>query len=274
MGEIRNRMEADLRIRNLQPSTRDCYLRCVRRFAAYHMRSPDEMGREEVREYLSYLHEERKLHPKTIATSVAALRFLYIHTLERPDAVGRWHSPRIPKRLPVVLSRSEVATLLNAIRSSKYRTLAMTMYGAGMRVSEACRLQPDDVDAESGLLRVREGKGGRERHAMLSPRLLEQLRAYWREVRPPGPYLFPGLNPKRPVHPRSVQRALRSAAQSCGMARRVTPHTLRHYPDHRIIPSRLDRGSGVAQLGGACRGIIKDCPGRRGACHWVGSGSV
>jgi site-specific recombinase XerD len=233
-------MEADLRLRNLQPSTRGVYLGCVRRFAAYHMRSPDQMGELEVREYLAHLRDKRKLDPKTIRCNVAALRFLYANTLGRPGVVACWLSPRTERRLPVVLSRTEVDTLLKALRSLKYRAVAMTMYGAGLRVREACHLQVDDLDAHRGLLFIRDGKGGRERYAMLSRRLLEELRTYWMEARPAKPYLFPGQYPQRPLSPRSVQRVLRIAANDCGITKHVTPHTLRHSFATHLLDAGID----------------------------------
>jgi integrase/recombinase XerD len=184
MGVLRNRMAADLRLRNLRPSTQQSYLGCARKFAAYHMRSPAEMGTEQVRDFLVHLRDDKHLHPSTIKGYVAALKFLYANTLDRPEVVRPWLQPRVEKKLPVVLSREEVEALLNGIESIKYRAVLMTAYGSGLRIGEVCRLQVDDVDSGRMLLHVRDGKGGRERYALLSPVLLEVLRAYWRAERP------------------------------------------------------------------------------------------
>jgi site-specific recombinase XerD len=192
------------------------------------MRSPDQMGEKEVREFLVYMRDERKLHPTTIKSHVAALKFLYANTLSRPEVVKPWYSPRRPFKLPRILSGSQVDALLNAISSIKYRAVLMTTYGAGLRISETCRLQVDDIDSKKMLLHVREGKGGTERYAMLSPRLLAVLRAYWRHVRPPKPYLFPGQKPDTPLSTDSVRQVLRRVVEDCGIKKPVTPHLLRH----------------------------------------------
>ncbi len=138
MGKLRDRMEADLRLRNLRPSTQRSYLGCVRTFAAYHMRSPAHMGTNEVRDFLVHLRDERELQPITIKGYVAALKFLYAATLDRPEVVRPWLSPRVVKKLPVVLSGTEVEAVLAAIESITYRAVLMTTYGAGLRISEAC----------------------------------------------------------------------------------------------------------------------------------------
>ena len=228
MGPLRDRMQADMRLRNLRPSTQTSYLGCIRSFAAYHKRSPAEMGAKEVRDYLVYLRDERNFHPVTIQGYVAALRFLYANTLGRPDVVRPWLSPRKQHKLPRILSGTQVGNLLSAIKSIKYRAVLMTTYGAGLRVSETCRLQVEDIDSQKMLLRIREGKGGAERYAMLSHRLLLVLRTYWKHVRPPKPYLFPGHRPDTPLHPASVRQVLHIVAEECGIAEPVTPHLLRH----------------------------------------------
>ncbi len=244
MGHLRDRMEADLRLRNLRPSTQQAYLRCVRKFAAYHMRSPAEMGEKEVRDYLVHLRDERGLNPSTIKVNVAALKFLYSNTLGRPEVVRPWLSPRLPKKLPRILSGTEVEALLGAVESIKYRAVLMTTYGAGLRISEVCQLQVDDVDSQRMLFRIREGKGGVERYALLSPRLLSVLRAYWREVRPPRPYLFPGQKPDRPLCATSVRKVLHKVVKDCGITKPVTPHILRH----SFATHLLDTGTDIRTI--------------------------
>jgi len=228
MGKLRDRMEADLRLRNLRPKTQVSYLGCARSYAAYHMRSPAEMGTEEVRDFLVYLRDERHLQPSSIKVYVAALTFLYTNTLNRPEVVRPWLQPRIEKKLPEVLSLEEVEALLSAVESVKYRAVLMTAYGSGLRISEVCQLQVEDVDSGRMLLRIRNGKGGRERYSLLSPCLLEVLRAYWKAERPAKPYLFPGQEPGKHLSDASVRKVQRKAAQQCGITKRATPHILRH----------------------------------------------
>lgn len=252
MGKLRDRMEADLRLRNLRPSTQECYLRCARKYAAYHMRSPAEMGTAEVRDFLVHLRDERHVSSSTIKAYVAALKFLYANTLNRPEVVQPWLLPRVEKKLPVVLSQQEVQSLLNSIESIKYRAVLMTAYGSGLRIGEVCRLQVCDVDSARMLLHIREGKGGRDRYALLSPVLLEILRTYWRAERPAGPYLFPGQQGNDHLSADAVRAVQHQVAKQCGLSKRATPHTLRHSfathlleggTDIRIIQALLGHSS-------------------------------
>jgi integrase/recombinase XerD len=240
MGVLRNRMEADLRLRNLRPSTQANYLRYAKRFVAHYRRSPEEMGWEEVRGFLLHLRDEEHLSPSTQKVCAAALKFLYKVTLDRPEAVKSFCLPKVPQKLPEILSGSEVETLLGAIGSIKYRAVIMTTYGAGLRIGEVCRLRVADVDSKRMMLRIREGKGGRERNVMLSERLLAVLRAYWKETRPEGPYLFPGSAPGKPLSPESVRRVLRKVVEQCGITKPVTPHTLRHSFATHLLESGTD----------------------------------
>ena len=240
MGVLRDRMEADLRLRNLRPSTQANYLRYVQRFVAHYRRSPEEMGWEEVRGFLLHLRDEKHLSPSTQKVCAAALKFLYSVTLNRPEVVKSFCIPKVPHKLPEVLSGSEVEELFGAVRSIKYRALIMTTYGAGLRIGEVCRLHVADINSKRMLLRVREGKGGHERYVMLSERLLAVLRVYWKETRPKGPYLFSGSESDKPLSPESVRRVLRKAVKQCGITRQVTPHTLRHSFATHLLESGTD----------------------------------
>lgn len=244
MGKLRDRMEADLRLRNLRPSTQESYLGCVRTFAAYHMRSPAHMGTKEVRDFLVHLRDERELQPMTIKGYVAALKFLYTATLDRPEVVRPWLSPRVVKKLPVVLSGTEVEAVLGAIMSITYRAVLMTTYGAGLRISEACRLQVADIDSKRMLVHVRDGKGGKQRYTMLCRRLLDVLRAYFKQVRPGGDYLFPGQKPGSYLCDSSVRKMLHQAIEDCGIDKRVTPHVLRH----SFATHLLDTGTDIRTI--------------------------
>lgn len=228
MGELRDRMEADLRLRGYAEKTRVAYVSCVRAFARHFRRSPAALGEDEIRAYLTHLIDVRRVRPATQVVHAAALRFLYRITLQQPELAARVPRPRRPQTLPAVLSVEEVGQVLGAITAPKYRALFLTCYGAGLRIGEACALQLADIDSPRMLLHVRRGKGGHERYVTLSPRLLTALRAYWHHARPRGPYLFPGATPDRPLSRDAAQRALRQGAAQHGIGKRVTPHTLRH----------------------------------------------
>jgi len=228
MTKLRDRMEADMRLRNLRPSTQKCYLRYVRTFAVYHGRCPSKMGTKEVRDFLVYLRDERGLAPMSIRGYVAALKFFYTATLDRPEVVRPWLSPRVQRKLPVVLSGTEVEAVLGAVQSLTYRAVLMTTYGAGLRISEACQLKVADIDSARMLLHVRNGKGGKQRYTMLCRRLLDVLRQYFRRKRPDGGYLFPGRKPGTHLHDSSVREVLHQAIEDCGVDKHVTPHVMRH----------------------------------------------
>ena len=249
MGTLRDRMEADLRLRNLRPSTQRCYLRYVRTFAAYHMRSPADMGTKEVRDFLVHLRDERRLDPSTIKGYVAALKFLYAATLDQPEVVRPWLSPRVQKKLPVILSGTEVEAVFKAIESISYRAVLMTTYGAGLRISEACQLHVGDIDSKRMQIHIQDGKGGKQRYTMLSQRLLELLRAYFRQVRPGRDYLFPGQQPGTHISADSVRKVLHQAITDCGIGKRVTPHVLRHCCATHLLDAGTDIRTIQAILG-------------------------
>jgi len=226
MGQLKEKMAGDLALRGYKPGTCESYLRCAAKFAEYYMVSPTEMGEEEIRAYL--LKVKKKGGLGALKMSVAALKFLYTHTLERPEEVVRIPWPKTPKPLPDILSGSEVSCLLESIRSLKHRAITMTAYGTGMRISEVCKLRPTDIDSKRKLIHIRDGKRGRDRYVMLSRVQLECLREYWKRARPPGDWLFPGSDPSKPIGAAAVRDALRKAAADAGITKKVTPHILRH----------------------------------------------
>ncbi len=228
MGELRDRMEADLRLRGYSANTRSTYLCCARAFVRYLGRAPAEVGEAEIRAYLMFLVAERRVRPATLGVHAGALRFLYRITLQRPELATHIPRPRVPERLPVILSVDEVAHVLGAVRAPKYRALFMTCYGAGLRISEALALQVADIDAARMQLHIRHTKGGGERSVPVSPRLLTVLRTYWQTTRPRRPYLFPGRNPDQPLTRASAGRALHQVVRASGLTKRITPHTFRH----------------------------------------------
>jgi site-specific recombinase XerD len=228
MTELRLAMKQDLELGGYASKTIKEYLHAVRRFAAHTKRRPEELGQAEVRAYVEYLRKQRKYGPSMLKLQLAGIRFLYAVTLGRPEVVAWMSWPRQPAKLPVVLSGTEIAKLLGAMSNPMYRAIAMVMYGAGLRVSEACALRVTDIDAERGVIHVRRGKGNRERCAMLSKRLLMALRRYWAASRPPLPLLFPGEDPRKPITPDPVRRAMAAAVKASGLSKRARPHVLRH----------------------------------------------
>ena len=228
MTLLRQRMTEDMQVRNFSPHTQAAYLQQVARFARHFRQSPDTLGPEEIRAYQVYLTAEKRLAPSSILTAVAALRFLYRVTLKRAWPVADLiPAPKKPQTLPIVLSRTEVRQFLATVPSLKHRTILSVCYAAGLRISEAVRLQPADIDSQRMVLRVTQGKGQKDRYVMLSPRLLELLRTWWR-VATPRAWLFPGTRAGRPITPDAVEEACLQAQRRCGIPKPITPHALRH----------------------------------------------
>jgi len=228
MGEMKERMRKDLELRSYSPRTIECYLRHAERFASYHGRSPNVLGEAELIAYLDHRVQEEKAGPSALNQSVAALKFLYTHTLGRPEEIIRLPWAKTPRPLPVILSGSEVARLLQSVQSLVPRMVLMTAYSAGLRIREACALETGDIDSRRMLIHVRDGKQRRDRYVMLPRRLLACLREYWKVVRPPGRWLFPGEGRDGHLSSRTAQRAVKQAAADAGITKRVTPHVLRH----------------------------------------------
>lgn len=228
MTPLRKRMLEDMQLRNLTPETQRNYIHHVAGFARYFGKSPELLDLEAVRQYQLYLLNERKLSPETINQYVSAIQFLYLTTLEMPWTTEYFPRVRRAHKLPVVLSQEEVLAFFDHIPSLKYRAALMISYGAGLRVSEVVALHVTDIDSQRMLLRVQQGKGQKDRYAMLSPRLLDVLRRYFRAVRPPGDYLFPSWRKEYHLSTASLQLACREAALRAGIRKRVTVHTLRH----------------------------------------------
>ena len=227
MTPLRQRMIEDMQLRNLTPETQRNYVHHVAGFAKYFGQSPEVLDIEAVRQYQLYLLNERKLSPETINQYISSVKFLYLTTLEMPWTDEYFPHIRRPHKLPVVLSQEEVLAFFDNVPSLKYRAAMMTAYGAGLRVSEAVALKVSDIDSSRKLLRVEQGKGQKDRYAMLSPRLLDVLRRYYRAARPQE-YLFPSWRQGRHMRAESLQLACREAALRAGIRKRVTVHTLRH----------------------------------------------
>ena len=227
MTPLRQRMIEDMQLRNLAVGTQKNYIAHVAGFAKYFGKSPAELDIEAVRQYQLYLLNQRKLSAESVNQYVSSVKFLYLTTLEMPWTSEYFPRVRRPDKLPVVLSQEEVLAFFDNVPSLKYRAALMVCYGAGLRISEAVALKVSDIDSQRGLLRVEQGKGHKDRYAMLSPRLLQVLRRYYRAFRPPD-YLFPSWRNEHHLSTTSLQLACREAALRAGIAKRVTVHTLRH----------------------------------------------
>ena len=228
MTALRQRMLEDMQIRNLASATQRTYVEQVSRFARHFGRSAALLGPEEIRTYQVYLTTEKHLAPRSIIIAIAALRFLYTVTLQKPWSVQAvLPAPKTATTLPVVLSPAEVVQFLDCVKAPNHRTILTTCYAAGLRISEAVRLTIPAIDSHRMVLRVEQGKGRKDRYVMLSPRLLEILRDWWRVSRS-RPWLFPGHRPGEPLTTRAVNRACRKAHRRCRILKPITPHSLRH----------------------------------------------
>ena len=241
---LRARMIEDMTVRGFSEKTRRDDVRHVRSFAGFLGRSPDTATAEDLRRF--QLHQSQSgRQPPSINGAVSALRFFFTVTLDRPDLARRLTVVPYPRRIPPVLSVEEVTQLLRAATAPKYKAAFATAYGAGLRVSEVVALKVSDIDSKRMLLRVERGKGRKDRHAMLSPQLLELLRVWWREGRQrrlllPGGWLFPGFNPVEPLSTRQFSRAVHAAAHAAGIKKRVSPHTLRHSLATHLLEQDVD----------------------------------
>lgn len=239
MGELRDRMDHDMVVRGLAERTRKSYLSAVVGLAKFYHRSPDRLTQREVESYLVHLAEERGLAWNTRSLIVNALRFFYGTTLGRKEIGFSIPRPKAPALLPEILSREEVARILAKPRHRKHRLLLMTSYAAGLRVSELVTLRVTDIDSDRRTIRVEQGKGGRDRYTLLSPRLLEELRAYWREAQPRS-WLFPSEREDGPVSISCVQRVYGRAKREAGVHKRGGVHALRHAFATHLLESGTD----------------------------------
>ena len=239
MTALRRRMIEDMTVRNLSPYTQPNYLSAVARFARHFRKSPADLGPEQVRDYLNHLIAE-KISASHCNITVAALRFLYTVSLEREWAPARLPFQKRPRNLPTVLSVEETTRFLEVIPRHKLRIVLVTAYAAGLRVFEVVALRTCDIDSSRMVLRVANGKGAKERLVMLSPKLLDLLRTYWKAERPHSEWLFPGRDPDQHISIRSVQLACQTAREAAGIPKHVTMHTLRHSFATHLLEAGVD----------------------------------
>jgi site-specific recombinase XerD len=251
----------ELKRRNYSEATARAYVGAIRRFAQYFHRSPDQLGIPQVRQYQLHLFEEKKLAPHTVMVQMCALRFLYLKVLKRPFQRDDLPLPKTPERLPVVLSPEETERLIEGAANLRHRTILMTLYSTGMRRSELCRLRPEDIDKERMVVSIRQGKGRKDRDVPLSPKLLAQLRTYYRSVKRRNGWLFPSLQTGRadqPITDKVVWHACREATRRAGITKAVHPHTLRHYAASRTMSrGSKRRGLRPSECEAACTPVVQ-----------------
>jgi site-specific recombinase XerD len=244
ISPLRQRMIDDMTLRRLAPKTQTAYLRSVVRFTRFFGQSPELASPEDLRRFQLHL-VETGVSPTTINATLTGLGFLFGVTLERPNVLKRTSRVRPPQKLPRVLSVEEVERLLAGASNPKHRAALAVAYGAGLRASEVVHLKVTDIDSDRMFLRVEQGKGRRDRYALLSPTLLELLRAWWRaghargQMRPGG-WLFPGRNPVNPLSTRQLNKACHLAAAAAGLDQRVSMHTLRHSFATHLLENKID----------------------------------
>ncbi len=233
MTHLRKIMLEELQRRNYAQTTIDCYVRTVEHFSRYFHRSPEQLGPQHIREYQAALFKKWKLAPNTVNQRLAALRFFYIQTLKRAWSVAETPYPKKVLKLPIILSQEEVARLIDSALTPFHRIVLMTLYATGVRRAELARLKISDIDSRRMVIHIQGGKGRQDRDVMLSPKLLDALREYWRGLkRKPSEWLFPGGCSHRadhPITPKAVYHACRQAARRAGLQEKnIHPHTLRH----------------------------------------------
>ena len=243
MTQLRKKMLEEIQRRNYSHRTARTYVRIVRDFAEHFHQPPDKLGPEQIRQYQAHLFQAKQLAPATVSQYVSALRFLFVKTLRRHFLAEYIPFPKSRKRLPTVLSPEEVTRLLDAACNLYHRTLLMTLYSTAIRRAELCRLKVQDIDSQRMMIRINQGKGGRDREVPLSPKLLETLRVYFRWMRPTT-FLFQGtvkgVRADVPITPNVVWLACRQAAQKAGITTHLSPHSLRHSCASHLLEAGAD----------------------------------
>lgn len=238
MSELRRRMIESMQLRGLSPSTQETYVRCIRNLAEYYMMSPDKLSEEQIRRFFLYLLNERKLSESTFRTHRFAVQFLYEVTLGRTVPVLKHIHPRTRRKLPVILSPEEVACILGRVRHPAARACLWTLYSCGLRRAEATKIEVRDIDSARMVIRIRMGKGGKDRYVPLPQRTLIMLRRYWATTRPKG-LLFP-VQQGRPMDPHYLGKIFRAALAQSGVQKHVTVHSLRHSYATHLLESQVN----------------------------------
>lgn len=243
MSELRKKMKIDMELRGYSPKTIKNYINHVSRFSIYYNKSPELLGEQEIRDYLYYCITEKKLSEGSVNYIYSSLRFLYEKTLNRPWNIEKLSRIKERRRLPVVLSPQEVKAIFDATEDIKYKAIFMTIYSAGLRISEACNLKITDIDSKNMQIFIREGKGKKDRYSILSKSNLKILREYWK-IYQPKEYLFSGRYRNDALNPRSVQRFFEQSLKKAKITKNATVHTLRH----SFATHLLDAGTDICYI--------------------------
>ncbi len=240
MSSLREQMTRDIELKGFSDYTKVAYLRNVQFFAQHFNKPPDQLTEEHIKEYLHHLVTEKKVSRSTASVAYSSLKFFFETTLQRD-----WHNKKIPhikqtKRLPNVLSGEEIARILDAAENLKHKTILMTTYAGGLRVSETAHLKVSDIDSHNKRIRVEQGKGRKDRYTLLSERNLYVLREYWKEYRP-ATWLFPTRNNDKPMATRTIQTIFKNAMNAAGIHKQASPHTLRHF----FVTHLLEKGNDI-----------------------------
>lgn len=239
MSILREKMINSMKLQGFSESTQSTYVRTMADLAKCYNKSPDRLLKDDVQAYLLQLSEKRNLSWSSCNIAASAIRYFYGQVLER-DKIRVWIPPRkMESKLPEILSKQEVKSLLSAPKNPKHRALLMTTYGGGLRVSEVINLQIEDIDSERMVIRVRQGKGSKDRYTILSERLIGELREYWKIERPPV-YLFPGNNIQRSLNRKSAYLIYRSAKTKAGIKKQGGIHSLRHAFATHLLEAGVD----------------------------------
>lgn len=252
MSQLRDRMVEDLRLRGLAKNTIDAYVRCVRKLVEWAGVAPSKIDATIVRAFLLYLMDERRLSAASHGVYVGAIVFFFTVTLRRAEVVADIARRKVPMTVPKVPSRAQVAQLIEGASIPKHKAMMTTLYGAGLRVGEMRRLQIGDIDSQSMVIHVREAKRYRARDALLSPRMLAVLRAYYASSRPTGPYIFPGYGTESPLSRNAVSKAMKHAARNAGLTIHIYPHRLRHAFATHLLEDGVDLRTVQVLLGHSC----------------------
>ena len=244
ISQLRQRMIDDMRMRKFGEKTKLDYVRAVRKFAQYLGRSPDTASIEDLRNYQLHL-VDHGTSPASLNSAISGLKFFFSVTLDRPELMAKMQPVHLPRKLPVILSPEEVKRLIAAAGNLKHQTALALAYATGLRVNEVVALKVGDIDSERMTLRVEQGKGQKDRYAMLSPVLLERLRVWWRVSRAQGKmldggWLFPGQNPVRHLSARQLNRAIHAAADEAGIEKHISMHSLRHAFATHLLEQKVD----------------------------------
>jgi site-specific recombinase XerD len=239
MGTLRKQMDGDLVVRGMSIRTREAYVGAVAKLAKHYGRSPDRISEQEVQSYLLHLIEERKLSWSSCNIAAQGLRFFYRVTLKRSETQFSVPTARQPQKLPQILSREEVAALIEKTLELKHRAILMTAYGTGLRLTEICQLKVSDIDSKRMTVRVEQGKGAKDRYTLLSPRLLAELRRYWHVYRP-AVWLFTGRDPARPIGEHTVHRIYHAAKARARILKEGGIHSLRHAFATHLLEAGVD----------------------------------